>query len=168
MPFSVRATTEDDWANYRDIRIEMLTDSPDAFFTTLADVVDRGEAFWRERVSGASSFTVAAVDTDDDRWLGVMTGVIASVMTDAPESAVPQLVGVYVRPEARGAGVADALLEAIESWARVRGDALHLEVHDGNSRAVAFYARRGFELTGRSTPHPRRPGAEVEMRRVLR
>lgn len=145
------------------MRLEMLTDSPSAFGTTWEEAIDREEAFWRQRAGGTTSFTVVAID-DDGRWIGTMSGIIDSER----EHPVPLLVAVYVTPAARGTGAADALLDAIEGWAAGRDDALLLDVHDRNPRAMGFYARRGYELTGHRYPHPRDVGFEVEMRRVLR
>lgn len=48
----------------------------------------------------------------------------------------------------RGAG--SALMAALIAWARERGlEAIHLEVREGNGRAIAFYARHGFATVGR-------------------
>ena len=50
-----------------------------------------------------------------------------------------------VAPQAQGRGVARALMEAAESWARARGDAfLTLNVFDANARARRVYARLGY------------------------
>ena len=163
MDFTVRTTTEDDWEAFRATRLEMLTDSPSAFGTTLAEALAQDEAFWRRRASGATSFTVIAV-AEDARWLGSMSGIVDTERA----TPVPLLVAVYVTPDARGSGIADALLAAVEAWAAERGDALFLEVHDANPRAMGFYARHGYEPTGHAYPHPRDPGMEVEMRRMLR
>jgi ribosomal protein S18 acetylase RimI-like enzyme len=57
---------------------------------------------------------------------------------------------MYVAPEARGAGAADAVLDCIEREARAASvTRLKLNVHEGNARAIAFYRRRGFESYGR-------------------
>lgn len=48
--------------------------------------------------------------------------------------------------EAEGAGVAHALMQAAEDWARALGyRLLSLDVFAHNRHAVDFYARRGFE-----------------------
>lgn len=61
---------------------------------------------------------------------------------------VCELRSVWVGPEARGRGVADQLIGAVETWARRSGTtALKLAVIPGNHPAVAVYARNGFVLT---------------------
>lgn len=64
-----------------------------------------------------------------------------------------ELDDLYVLPEARGAGVAGGLLEAICAWCRQKGWTALLvtvtpdgEAHHHLSR---FYQRRGFARTGR-------------------
>ena len=78
----------------------------------------------------------------------------------------PLLVGVYVAPGHRGrdAGVADALLDAVERWAAGHGTTLRLHVHEDNPRALAFYERRGFVRTGHTEPYGLDPTrSEIEM-----
>jgi len=54
----------------------------------------------------------------------------------------------YVRPEARGTGVLELLLDAIADEARRDGaPELRLYVHEDNARAVAAYRKRGFVAT---------------------
>ncbi|MFB6161408.1 MAG: N-acetyltransferase family protein [Haloferacaceae archaeon] len=58
---------------------------------------------------------------------------------------------IYVRPAARGSGVADALLDAAVATARAQDlplDRLVLDVDPDNGRARAFYDRHGFEPWG--------------------
>lgn len=58
----------------------------------------------------------------------------------------PHVQMLFVEPEFFGRGVGGALLR----HARNRHGALHLEVNEQNARALAFYQRQGFEITGRS------------------
>ena len=58
---------------------------------------------------------------------------------------------IYVVPDGRGTGVADALLDAVVSHAREQDlplDRLVLDVDPENERAQAFYHRHGFEAWG--------------------
>lgn len=161
--FVVRPTVEDDWREVRDLRMEMLADTPLAYLETLEQGRAHPESHWRERAAGTGpTKTCVAAVADDGRWLGTMTGLLTG--------AGPTLVGVYVAPDARGraAGVTDALLTAVEDWARRHGDALTLEVHEGNPRAIAAYESRGFRFTGARRPYPLDPSSsELEMRKPL-
>lgn len=91
--------------------------------------------------------------------------------TDAADGAAPAVAGyafllpadlamiwdgavlneLYLVPELRGTGVADALLDAAVDHARGQDlplDRLLLDVDPANERARAFYERRGFEPWG--------------------
>jgi ribosomal protein S18 acetylase RimI-like enzyme len=61
------------------------------------------------------------------------------------EPGTGYVFAMWVEPAARGAGVADALVDAVVAWARDSGAAaLLLEVTRGNDVAARFYRRRGF------------------------
>lgn len=56
---------------------------------------------------------------------------------------------MYVRPEARGRGVADAVLARVEAETRAAGLAvLRLETGDRQLAAMRFYERAGFRRCG--------------------
>ena len=128
------------------------------------------EAPWFDRLDVAGGLphsitTALAQDRNGLMWIGTMGGFLGGL-----GSTGPLLVGVYVAPGHRGrsAGVADALLDAIEDWARTHGSTLSLHVHEDNARAIAFYERRGFTFTGVSAPYDLAPSRlELEMRRTL-
>lgn len=149
-PVTIRSTTEEDWRELRALRLEMLQDTPHAYVETLQTALEIEEAEWRMRGRrGHSETGTAKVAIDaDGRWVGTMGSYIPDLQTG------PLLVGVYVTPTLRGcgAGVADALLDAIETWAVDHGAMLRLHVHENDQRALAFYRRRGYTLTGKPAP----------------
>ncbi|WP_431677729.1 GNAT family N-acetyltransferase [Kitasatospora sp. KL5] len=67
----------------------------------------------------------------------------------AAEPGGVELVSMWVDPAARGRGVADALIRAVEQWAIAGGArTLRLSVMRGNAAAAALYERHGFTGTG--------------------
>lgn len=162
----IRRTTADDWREYRALRLEMLADTPIAYGETLAAAELRDEAGWRERAArGEDPRQTLLAAISGGRWVGTMAGYISDQATGA------MLVAVYVAPDFRGedAGVADALLAGVEAWALGFGDTLTLEVHEANPRAIRFYERHGFALTGHRREYELPPGGlELEMRKRLR
>ncbi|WP_165068125.1 GNAT family N-acetyltransferase [Marisediminicola senii] len=149
---TIRPTTADDWQQVRDLRLEMLRDTPEAYVETVDAALQHNEAEWRMRGERGTSDTGTALVAIDHtgRWVGTMR---ASFFDPAEP---PMLLGVYVAPShrGRGAGVADALLDQIEDWAAQHADELKLSVHENNDRARAFYERRGYTLTGHTEPYP--------------
>jgi ribosomal protein S18 acetylase RimI-like enzyme len=157
----LRRVDESDWRRWRDLRLRMLADTPLAFAETLETARGHTDDEWRFRVRRAlepGGFTVVA--EDGDRWVATM-----SAFTHPQQGLF--LVSVYVDPEHRGGGLADRLLDEVLRWARTRPgrDGILLHVHEQNSRAQAFYRRRGFRDTGVRVPYNLDPTQrEVEMR----
>lgn len=167
---------EDDWEKYRDIRLEMLRDTPMAYGESLEGALAIDEAGWRKRadarstpsrpyVAGAAvtSIRFAAI-LPDGRWVGSMGGYV-------DDGQGPVLVGVYVAPDVRGEqfGVTSALIEAVEHWASGHAPTIRLDVHESNARAIASYLKRGYAETGRTQPYPLDPRfRELEMVKRLR
>jgi DNA-binding MarR family transcriptional regulator/GNAT superfamily N-acetyltransferase len=73
---------------------------------------------------------------------------------------------LYVRPAARGNGLADKLLDAMEAFAREEGVAwIYLDTYDDLKTAIALYERRGYERCERYNDNPQ---ATVFMRKRIR
>jgi GNAT superfamily N-acetyltransferase len=111
--FEVRPVVEDDWQQYRAIRLEMLLDTPSAFAVRLETAQGYTEAEWRERAArgDSTSQVLMAAIAADGSWIGAMGSYVKDL-------GAPMLFGVYVAPAFRGrdAGVTDALLERVETW----------------------------------------------------
>lgn len=165
---SLHRVTERDWASHRDLRLEMLQEAPDAFWTTHAEVVDRDEAAWRSAVTGA--VRVLQARTDQDLPLGTLGILPEGYAQEVPlDLGSVNLIAMYVVPAARGLGVGDLLMTGARELTRSLGRArIQLEVTSNNAAAIRFYERTGFRFTGASTPHPRRSDlVEREMEWLL-
>ncbi|MFJ6621809.1 GNAT family N-acetyltransferase [Kitasatospora sp. NPDC091335] len=142
-----------DWQRLRKVRLAQLLDTPLAFGETHETATRHGEGEWRARcdwVNEPDRLGLVAVDTAGE-WVATMLSAPNRVQASALD-----VIGVWVDPAHRGRerGVADALLDTVLAWARVRGAGrLLLGVHEANPRAAAFYLRRGFAYTGEATPY---------------
>ena len=163
MHLMIRPTTEHDWEAVRKLRLEMVRDTPMGFAESYETALTHDEAEWRRRgARGTAPTSVAfAAIADDERWIGTMAGYI--------EDGRPLLVGVYVTPDFRGeAGVADALLAAVENWAAQHGDTITLHVHADNARARRYYDKQGYTATGVTLPYVlNATETEIEMAKRL-
>lgn len=149
----VRQIKSGEWELLKRVRLAALTDSPDAFSSTL----ERENAFpdetWRERTrdsaDGIHSF--CAVALDDDSEIGIAVG-----LSDADDATRCYLVSMWVAPSFRGTEVARSLVEAVADWAKQRNASLLLAgVTPCNERALSFYKKVGFEpYTGPRPDHP--------------
>lgn len=78
------------------------------------------------------------------------------VEQDVTEYVSAHVVGVYVAPQFRGQGVAEAVITAVIRWAKAEphADRIRLFVMQTNDRAAAFYRRIGFVPTGATMAYP--------------
>lgn len=165
----MRRVIEDDWAQLRDLRLEMLADAPKAYLETLPTALSVGEAEWRSRArrgSAGNENAAFAAEAGIGRWVGML-----AVFVDAP--GLVHLVSVYVAPAHRGRhrGVAELLFDTALCWGgrdAAGAQRAHLWVHEHNLRARRFYERIGFELTGATKAYPLDLSEnELEMSRPL-
>lgn len=128
---------------YREIRLRALRDAPFAFTTTFAQAIERTAGSWDEAADGAANGTARAIFfilTD-----GKPTGLAA--LYQHPElPGTGELLQVWVAPEYRGCGAADALLDALFRWGTEDAGFSRViaEVKASNKRALCFYRRYGF------------------------
>jgi ribosomal protein S18 acetylase RimI-like enzyme len=127
----------------------MLRDDAAYFASRYEDAVREPDETWRRWVAeagpDASKALFAAVE--GERWLGVVGGF---VRVDPSEV---HLISMWVAPEARGRGVAKALIRALARWTLARGAArILLFVQEANTPARALYERIGFVPTGDRAP----------------
>ncbi|WP_203695139.1 GNAT family N-acetyltransferase [Catellatospora coxensis] len=137
----LRVLAPDDWPIWRELRLAALAEAPYAFGSRLADWQGDGDRpeRWRGRLEIPGSYNLVALL--DGRPAGMASGV-------PTEDRVVELISMWVRPDARGRGVGDRLLAAVEQWARQeRAQVLKLAVVEGNDAATGLYRRNGFQLT---------------------
>lgn len=98
------------------------------------------------------AWTIALVRGAEGEVLGfIKLGPIDFDLPDGqPRRDATELHQLYVAPEAKGTGVAAALMDWGIDWARARTSILYLSVFTENPRAQAFYRRYGFVDVGRN------------------
>lgn len=142
---NVRALGEEDWQQFRDIRLLALQESPEAFVADRAQEAELDEQAWRERMRRARRL-IAERD-------GSPVGVVSLGQGDPERLYTGELFGLWVAPEGRGAGVAWKLVEAGAAQARADGHRqLGYWVGTDNGPAVAFASSVGFRPTGTRRP----------------
>jgi len=85
----------------------------------------------------------------------------------APDTA--ELISMFVRPQARGRGVGEAIIDAVAEWARQKdATTVHLWVTETNKHARLLYERCGFTVTAERQPLPSSPSlVEIGMQRPI-
>lgn len=131
----------DDWKVWSELRLAALAEAPHAFGSQLADWVEAPEQRWRDRLGLPNAYQVIA------RLDGTPTGMAGGFRVEGDDH-VAELVSMWIAPEGRGRGIGDALMTAVEEWARGNGALLlKLSVVNGNDPAHNLYLRSGFSDT---------------------
>jgi RimJ/RimL family protein N-acetyltransferase len=141
----VRVLREDDWDDYRAVRLAALSESPEAFKATYEEESRLEEQEWRERMRRSTRLVAARGEA--------VLGVASLGDSEARPAQGAQIFGLWVVPSARGTGVAWELVQACADHARAQGKS-HLSYWVGteNGRAVAFASSFGFRPTDTRRP----------------
>lgn len=127
------------------------------FLESYAGVID-GRALVRhcEEKQTPAVYGAAIADPGQRVWLARLDGApVGYLHLTAPDLPVPVQAGdleikrIYVLSRLHGSGLGRRLLDLAEDDARSRGaKTLLLGVYKGNTRALGFYGRMGFETVG--------------------
>ena len=151
----------EDWVSHRDLRLDMLSADPDAFWADLDEVRARTAQQWREEIAGPRLHLQARRGPD------VLGGIALLPTGYTPAHPIPadraHIVSLWVRPEARGSGVSRPLFAALARLSLELGRPdLRLDVDESNVVAQRLYERLGFAATGARDPRQGRSTAWVE------
>jgi ribosomal protein S18 acetylase RimI-like enzyme len=162
-PVSVRRLSSVDAASFREIRLEGLTQDPDAFSSTFDEESGKPLSAFAERLTASAVF--AAFRGPD------ILGVAGFYGQPGPKHRHKgTLWGMYVRPQARGAGIGARLVEAVIEHARAHVELIELTVISENLAARRLYRRLGFEEYGlekRAAKYRGRYHDDVLMAKIL-
>jgi len=141
MEFEVRRLTESDARAYRDIRLEALEEYPEAFQATYESALDLPLEAYAVRMQMYALFG-GFVD-------GELAGFLGFTPLRNPKIAHKGVMwGMYVRPSARGSGLAEAMVGKALEHARDHVEQVLISVITDNARARRFYEKMGFEPYG--------------------
>jgi RimJ/RimL family protein N-acetyltransferase len=126
-----------DAALYRRIRLAGLKESPEAFGSTFEAEFAKPLAWFFDRLSSLEVFGAF-------RGAEILGVAGLAIQQGEKEAHKGLLWGMYVRPDARGAGLARRLVEAVIARAKTRVELVQLSVVVDNRSARRLYARLGF------------------------
>lgn len=133
----VRRLASSEGAAYREIRLEALRLYPESFGSTFEAESVRPLEHFSERVASCPVFG-AFRDTEIVGMAGFWG------REGAKDAHKGYLWGMYVRSDARNAGVGRKLAEAVIDYAREHVEILQLDVVSDNEAARRLYASLGF------------------------
>ena len=133
----IRRLEPSDAALYREIRLEGLRKSPEAFGSTL-EKENAQPLSWFETALGRTDIFGAFLD-------GTLAGVAAYAAHEGSKQAhKATLWGMYVRDTARKSGLGKKLVAAVLDHARERVEMVQLTVVSENDDARRLYTASGF------------------------
>ncbi len=145
-PVGIRPAQETDAQAFRELRLEALSNHPLAFSADFADYADRPLQFWVDRIKNLGEEDMIFFALHGDALVG-MCGIYREKSPKTRHYAT--IYGVYVRPDWRGLGIADELINRCEQWGKERGVLFaRLGVATSNTAAIRFYTRCGFRPYG--------------------
>ena len=157
--FTVRRAVPGDEPVLRNLRLEALTEAPEAFCSTYERELARTTADWQRWM--APNVTVILEER------GVARGLVSG-RHDPDEPGVVHLMSMWVHPAMRASGAADALVHEYLAWANEAGAKLvRLEVIAANDRARRFYERHGFQRQGPDVAREGEARQQLRMERPL-
>jgi RimJ/RimL family protein N-acetyltransferase len=134
-----------DTAQFRDLRLNGLQDSPTAFSADYQVNFNHPMSFWEGRLTFDEHGIIFFAECDSS--LIGMTGIRKGESPKTKHGAY--IWGVYVRPAWRGLHIAEGLIEMCADWAREREVViLKLGVMANNKSAIHCYKRCGFTVYG--------------------
>ena len=133
----LRRLTPVDVAAYRDVRLAGLRDSPEAFGSTYGKENAQPVTWFCDRLSNSAVFGAF--------YSTALLGVAGLAIRQGEKERHKGLLwGMYVRPDARKAGIGRQLVKAVIEHARAHVEVIQLSVVSDNVPARRLYASLGF------------------------
>jgi ribosomal protein S18 acetylase RimI-like enzyme len=142
MDIPIRLLCAADDALYREIRLEALRLSPEAFGSTFEAENAQPLSWFSERLQSGAKIFGAFHGSEIGSEIVGLAGLRLNRSTKEAHKGL--LVSMYVRPEARNSGVGQRLVETILEYARGRAELVQLSVVRENQPALRLYSRLGF------------------------
>jgi len=147
---------------WRDLRLQALLESPDAFGATHDAHSTRPDAEWHRMIDAT------AADPNAASLVATLDGAPAGMAYCRMNSpGVGGLYAMWVSPGSRSRGIGRALVDFALAWMIERGAKYaELTVSEGNDPALALYVASGFVDTGHR--EPLRDGSDVQVVQMRR
>jgi GNAT superfamily N-acetyltransferase len=139
----VRRAVVGDEAILRELRLQAMLDSPEAFGSNYERELQRTEADWRRWLFPGATFILEVG--------GLSRGIVACAHDEVDELVV-NLMAMWLAPSHRGTGASEQLVSAVVAWAKSESArCVRLHVIKSNDPARRLYERCGFLQTGHET-----------------
>jgi RimJ/RimL family protein N-acetyltransferase len=142
----IREASPADAAEFRELRLGALQDSPIAFSADYQKNLNHPLKHWEDMLTMHADESTIFFAEYEKNLIGT-TGIARGGSPKTRHSA--WVWGVYVRPEWRGLHIAEELIRSCFTWAKTRSIVTaKLGVAAVNKSAVRCYERCGFQIFG--------------------
>jgi ribosomal protein S18 acetylase RimI-like enzyme len=138
----------EEWRAYRQLRLEALQESPQAFGSSYKDQLEKPDSFWQSRLEEAANgekswLLFARVGDQPVGMIGAFLGGIEN--PEASDQAF--IIAMYVTPAWRGRSISRLLMHAILSTLKDHDiHTVRLGVNVEQTVALHLYERFGFSV----------------------
>ena len=143
MNISIKQIDENDWREFREIRLKALKSDPKVFGFSYERAVTQSKQDWKE-FAGAKNQGIFLI-YDDENLIG-MTGIF--IPQDTIEETTAVLWGSWLEPDYRRKGISDLMYKTRINWAKSQPEIKRIEVSHRESNVASKYAnqKHGFKL----------------------
>jgi ribosomal protein S18 acetylase RimI-like enzyme len=136
-----------DWQAYRELRLEALRESPQAFGSSFHESVSRPDSHWQYRLEeaarGEEGWLLFA--RSGQKLVGLIGAYHDKVASQQLGTQVAEVISVYVTPAARGRGISKLLMQSILDVLKESGiHTARLDVNPDQIPALRLYQGFGF------------------------
>jgi ribosomal protein S18 acetylase RimI-like enzyme len=143
MQISIKKLSGVDAAAYRDLRLDGLSQNPEAFGASLEDESPLSVDDFAQRLEGGAVFGAC---------LNCEAALVGAVGLRIPVASKTKhkgaIWGMYVRPDVRGKGIGAALIKHVLDYAKPLVEEVTIIVGASNVAAYNLYLTMGFEQYG--------------------
>jgi RimJ/RimL family protein N-acetyltransferase len=141
VPYEIRTLQPGDWEIWKDIRLEALKFHPEAFLNSYEEESRWSDEGFKQDLIKTVVFG-AFVDT---RLVGVIE-FMPFEQNKAKHKGT--ILGIYLKPENRGQGIAGELVNSVIEYARGKILQLYTTAVTDNASGMRLYQKHGFEVYG--------------------
>ncbi len=137
----IRQLTQQDWQAFKNLRLEALTQHPEAFGSSFEEESTLTDVELQQRFSSCDLFGAFV----HDELIGCAGFFVYSSEKMSHRGC---LFSMYTKKAHRNSGVADALIKIIIAHAKTSVMQLHITVVTTNHIAIRLYQNNGFHIYG--------------------
>lgn len=142
MSILIKRLTREDWQIFKELRVQMLTEEPQAYTTTLSQVLAYTDEEWKKRTAGERTAVLVLFVN------GKPAGMNGFYYDDKGELMI---WGMFVKKEFRGKGLGKRLMDGIEK--EIQKDdtvkKINICVKSCQIPAWELYKKQGFKEVAR-------------------